>query len=183
MSAYLDLLKSSWRVLGHCARRRITVYFAINLATCIAAVLVILWVTSGLAGLSEVAPGSDAMGVLLGLTLLIPLLSIVVMLVLVVFAYTGVKRDYFERCFPGETFVEQNHWHRKDAFMLYFGLVSGVGFITNVLDLLCIALAPQIFSLTDAVIAVAWIVLALVLVPKCCRRFCAPGPLEIGSTA
>ena len=182
MNEYLDLLKSSWHVLGDRARRRIVVYFAINLATSIAAVLVILWITSGLSVLPEIAPGSDAMGVLLGLSFLIPLVSIVVMLVLVVFAYTGVKRDYFERCFPGETFVEQNHWHRKDAFMLYFGLVSGVGFITNFLDLLCIALAPQIFSLADAVIAVAWIVLALVLVPKCCRRFCAPGPLESGST-
>lgn len=87
----------------------------------------------------------------------------------VVQVHRAIKADYFARAFPGDANAEQSHWTHGQGFLLALALLGLGAFIPNVIGIVLSVLTGTLdFSQIGTVV---WIVIALVTVPVCCRRY------------
>ena len=163
----LDLLRSSWRVLGEPARtavRRLVNYQIVTTAFVLAAQLaMIALVWAGVALPDEVS---------VGFLVLVFCLEIYGY-VLVLYAHRAVKADYFARAFPGENSPARRRWNGAKGFMLAVALLALSMVVPNLLSLAITVLLGDVFALSNFSAAL-WLLLALILVPVCCKRFAQP---------
>ncbi|MDM8163518.1 hypothetical protein [Collinsella intestinalis] len=175
MEAIVNLFKTSWQVMGEDARRKFKRYAVFTLAT--NAVLVIpLIVLRVMAALDIRLFQLDAIqsfNLLMGLWLG-EAIFLIVTFVILSGAYKAIKRDYFARAFPGEFYVEQNHWRKRDAVLLYAGLVGLVGFIPNVTSIVIELTNLPDPDITNIITGVLWIGIAVWAVPRSCERYLSP---------
>lgn len=181
MEGIVNQLKASWQVMGEKARRAFKRYAVFTLVMTVIIVPLSISLptldTFGLEGL----PIDPAMALSLAFLLLIFLFAVLIlMVVFVVGAYKAIKRDYFARAFPGETFIEQqNHWRKRDALLLYVGLVSLVGIVPNVVTIVLELMNLPNPDVTTIISRVIWIGVACWAVPRCCDRYLSP-PRQLG---
>ena len=176
MNGIVDMLKTSWQVMGEQARSKFLQYAVFTVVMSVISVV-----------LSIVAACMEAFGIeelpidplqALGFAFMLFIVAFALIILTFVFiagAYKAIKRDYFVRNFAGETFVEQNHWSKKDAFLLYAGLVGLVGFIPNIVGLVMELVPPFDPDVTIIITSIVWIGIAIYAVPRCCERYLSPG--------
>lgn len=177
MEGIVNQLKASWQVMGEKARRAFKRYAVFTIASDAIAVLalIVVRILAVLGYLPLELDVADAFNIYTG-SLLVVVVYLIVLLIILSGAYKAIKRDYFARAFPGETFVEQNHWSKKDAFLLYAGLVGLVAFIPNIVSIVLDVTNLPDPDVTDIITSVVWIGIAIWAVPRCCARYLAPGP-------
>lgn len=177
MEGIVNQLKASWQVMGEKARRAFKRYAVFTIASDAIAVLalIVVRILAVLGYLPLELDVADAFNIYTG-SLLAVVVYLIVLLIILSGAYKAIKRDYFARAFPGETFVEQNHWSKKDAFLLYAGLVGLVAFIPNIVSIVLDVTNLPDPDVTDIITSVVWIGIAIWAVPRCCARYLAPGP-------
>lgn len=185
MEGIVNQLKASWQVMGEKARRafkRYAVYTAVaNVVLVVALIVLRVMIVLGYRPFQLDVVQSFYFYIWIAL---IDVVFLIVTLIILSSAYKAIKRDYFARAFPGEFCVEQNHWSKRDAFLLYAGLVGLVGFIPNVVTIVLELTDFPDLDLTNIITGVVWIGIAIWAVPRCCARYLAPGPrLGDGSAA
>lgn len=185
MNGIVDMLKTSWQVMGGQARRKFLRYLVFTLVTdAIASVALIVLSVMDALGVNPFGQLDilQAFNLIIGLYLFL-FIFLIVTAIFIAGAYKAIKRDYFARNFAGETFVEQNHWSKKDAFMLYGGLVGLVAFIPNIVSLLVELIPPIDPDVTSIITGIVWIGIAVYAVPRCCERYLSPGPQLSGGSS
>lgn len=177
MEGIVNQLKASWQVMGEKARRAFKRYAVFTIVSDAIAVLalIVARILAVLGYLPLELDVVDAFNIYIG-SLLVVVVYLIVLLVILSGAYKAIKRDYFARAFPGETFVEQNHWSKKDAFLLYAGLVGLVAFIPNIVSIVLDVTNLPDPDVTNIITSVVWIGIAIWAVPRCCARYLALGP-------
>lgn len=177
MEGIVNQLKASWQVMGEKARRAFKRYAVFTIVSDAIAVLalIVVRILAVLGYLPLELDVVDAFNIYIG-SLLVAVVYLIVLLIILSGAYKAIKRDYFARAFPGEAFVEQNHWSKKDAFLLYAGLVGLVAFIPNIVSIVLDVTNPPDQDVTNIITSVVWIGIAIWAVPRCCARYLAPCP-------
>lgn len=177
MEGIVNQLKASWRVMGEKARRAFKRYAVFTIVSDAIAVLalIVVRILAVLGYLPLELDVVDAFNIYIG-SLLVVVVYLIVLLIILSGAYKAIKRDYFARAFPGEAFVEQNHWSKKDAFLLYAGLVGLVAFIPNIVSIVLDVTNLPDPGVTNIITSVVWIGIAIWAVPRCCARYLAPCP-------
>ena len=168
MNGYVQMLKTAWKTMGEKARRSFTRYAVAMVVLSAVLYLVLALLRVGVIPLGWVQPGTNEIMIVLGLAFLVPVLITVLALVLAVGTFTAIKKDYFARCYPHETFAEQNHWSKKDAAALYIAVVGCANAPANIIDL--VMGVP--LGATDAgtvVTTLLWLVLAVCVTPRCIK--------------
>lgn len=185
MNGIVDMLKTSWQVMGEQARRKFLRYLVFTLvADAIASIALIVLNVMDAVGVNPFGQLDtlQAFNLIIGLYLFF-FVFLIITIIFIAGAYKAIKRDYFARNFAGETFVEQNHWGKKDASLLYTGLVGLVAFIPNIVSLLAELVPPINPDVTSIITCIVWIGLAIYAVPRCCERYLSPAPkLDAPST-
>ena len=184
MNAIIEQLKASWQVMGEKARRAFKRYAVFTLVT-VALLIVMLVVVEGMLAFNLWPFQLDAFQAFylyIGI-MVAEIIYLIVMLIILSSAYKAIKRDYFARAFPGEAFVEQNHWSKKDAFLLYAGLVGLVGFIPNITSIIVELTNIPDIDLMSILTSVIWLGITVWAVPRCCDRYLSPGPRLDDSSA
>lgn len=163
----LDLLRSSWQVLGKPARasvRRLVNYQIVTTAFVLAAQLAMIALAwAGIALPDEVS---------VGFLVLVFCLEIYGY-VLVLYAHRAVKADYFARTFPDENNPARLHWNAGYGSLLAVALLALSMVVPNLLSLAITVLLGDVYALSNFSAAL-WLLLALILVPTCCKRFAQP---------
>lgn len=179
MGGIVELLRSAWSVLGDEARRKFKRYLVFSIVFNASAIAFVIF-TRVVTAMDHDFFGGDLLMWLsfLFAVLLALIVLIIVMLVLLIGAFKALKRDYLARAFPGEELeqAEENHWTRRDAFMLYAGLAGGVAFLPNIVVLVLDITAPADGGIFNMVTTAVWIGIAIYAVPRCCERYLSPGP-------
>lgn len=177
MEGIVNQLKASWQVMGEKARRAFKRYAVFTIVSDAIAVLalIVVRILAVLGYLPLELDVVDAFNIYIG-SLLVVVVYLIVLLIILSGAYKAIKRDYFVRAFPGEAFVEQNHWSKKDAFLLYAGLVGLVAFIPNIVSIVLDVTNLPDPDVTSIITSVVWIGIAIWAVPRCCARYLAPCP-------
>lgn len=178
MNGIVDMLKTSWQVMGEQARRKFLRYLVFTLAAdAIASIALIVLNVMDAVGVNPFGQLDtlQAFNLIIGLYLFF-FVFLIINIIFIAGAYKAIKRDYFARAFPGETFVEQNHWSKKDAFLLYAGLAGLVAFIPNIVSIVLDVTNLPDPDVTNIINSVVWIGIAIWAVPRCCARYLAPGP-------
>ena len=163
----LDLLRSSWQVLGKPARasvRRLLNYQIVTTTFVLAAQLVMI----ALAWAGVALPDEVSVGFLV-LVFCLEIYGYV----LVLYAHRAVKADYFARAFPGENNPARAHWNGANGFMLALALLALSMAVPNLLSFAITVLLGDVYALSNFSAAL-WLLLALILVPTCCKRFAQP---------